>query len=46
MFKPEGRKTRDGNHNVQATCRRGHTCFKKQGDTDTYKCPYCGHDVP
>lgn len=47
MFKVEGMKTSNGNYNIQATCPKGHTCFKKSGDSSSaYKCPYCGHDVP
>lgn len=46
MFKTEAQKTASGNYDVQATCAKGHTCFKKRGDRDTYKCPYCGNDVP
>ena len=46
MFKTEAMKTSSGSYDVQATCPKGHTCFKKRGDSNTYKCPYCGHDVP
>jgi len=46
VFKTEAQKTASGNYDVQATCTKGHTCFKKRGDRDTYKCPYCGNDVP
>jgi predicted RNA-binding Zn-ribbon protein involved in translation (DUF1610 family) len=46
MFKTEAYKTSSGNYDVQATCPKGHTCFKKRGDSNPYKCPYCGHDVP
>ena len=46
MFKTEGKKTPSGNYDVQATCPKQHTVFKKRGDTNPYKCPYCGHDVP
>lgn len=47
MFKVEAKKTSQGNYNVQSTCTKGHTSFKKDGDrSSAYKCPYCGHDVP
>lgn len=45
MFKTEAEKVARGNYNVQATCKKQHTCFKKQGDSNAYKCPYCGSDV-
>ena len=46
MFKTEAQKTPSGNYDVQATCSKGHTSYKKRGDSATYKCPYCGNDVP
>ena len=46
MFKTEAKKVSSGNYDVQGTCSKGHTSFKKRGDSKTYKCPYCGHDVP
>lgn len=45
MYKTEAMKTPSGNYNVQGTCDKQHTSFKKAGDRNTYKCPYCGHDV-
>lgn len=45
MFKTEGQKTPSGSYTVAATCPKGHTCYKKQGDHNPYKCPYCGHEV-
>ena len=47
MFKVEAKKTSQGNYNIQSTCAKGHTSYKKDGDrSSAYKCPYCGHDVP
>ena len=46
MFKTEAKKSSEGNYSVQGTCSKGHTSFKKAGDRDVYKCPYCGNDVP
>ena len=49
LFKVEGKKLRTGNYGTEGTCAKGHTVFKKDGDTSSqYKCPYdkCGHDVP
>lgn len=46
MFKTEAQKTASGSYTVQGTCQKGHTSFKKQGDRNPYKCPYCGYDVP
>ena len=46
MFKTEGKKNKEGNYDVEASCPKGHTCYKKRGDRETYKCPYCGYDVP
>lgn len=47
FFKVEAKKVSEGNYNVAATCPKGHTCYKKAGDTSSeYKCPYCGYDVP
>lgn len=46
MFKTEAEKSPRGNYTVATTCRNGHTGYKKQGDSATYKCPYCGHDMP
>lgn len=45
MFKTEAKKTKEGNYNVDSTCNKGHTAFKKAGDRNTYKCPYCGLDM-
>lgn len=46
MFKTEASKVQTGNWNLQASCSRGHTVFKDQMHaSDSYKCPYCGHDV-
>ena len=47
MFKVEAKKTSQGNYNVATTCQKGHTSYKKSGDSSSaYKCPYCGYDVP
>ena len=46
MFRTEGEKVARGNYDVQASCPKGHTCYKKRGDSNPYKCPYCGHEVP
>jgi hypothetical protein len=46
VFKTEALKSANGNFDVQGTCPKGHTVFKKRGDFNAYKCPYCGHDVP
>lgn len=46
VFKTKAEKTSSGNFNIQATCPKGHTCFKKAGDRNPYECPYCGHEVP
>lgn len=45
MFLTTAEKTPRGNYDVKATCEKGHTSFKKRGDSNTYKCPYCGHHV-
>lgn len=45
MFKTEAMKTPQGNYNVQSTCAKQHTSYRKQGDSNPYKCPYCGLDV-
>lgn len=46
MFKVEAKRTQEGNYNVAASCSKGHTCFKKAGDTTSaYKCPFCSGDV-
>lgn len=45
MFKTEAKKSPEGNFNVQASCPKGHTSFKKAGDPNPYTCPYCGHEV-
>lgn len=45
MFKTEAKRTQQGNYNVQSTCSNGHTGFKKSGDSNPYKCPYCGRDM-
>lgn len=46
MFRVEAEKTPRGNYNVAATCSKGHTAYKKAGDTSNkYRCPYCGHDM-
>ena len=46
MFKVEAKRSQEGNYNVAATCKKGHTCFKKAGDhSSSYKCPYFGSDV-
>ena len=46
VFKTEATKTSTGNWNLAASCSRGHTVFKNQmRPSDSYKCPYCGHDV-
>jgi len=46
MFKTEASTTSTGNWNLAASCVRGHTVFKNQmRPSDSYKCPYCGHDV-
>jgi len=47
MFKVETKRSPEGNYNVATTCPKGHTTFKKAGDTTSaYKCSYCGHNVP
>jgi PHP family Zn ribbon phosphoesterase len=47
MFKVEAKRTQQGNYNVATTCPKGHTSYKKAGDTSNkYKCPYCGFEVP
>lgn len=47
MFKVEAKRTSEGSYNVATTCSKSHTSYKKSGDTSSsYKCPYCGNDVP
>lgn len=46
MFKTEAKRTPSGNFSLATTCSKGHTGYKKQGDSSTYKCPYCGSDMP
>jgi PHP family Zn ribbon phosphoesterase len=47
MFKVEAKRTQQGNYNVATTCQKGHTSYKKAGDTSNkYKCPYCGFELP
>lgn len=46
MFKTEAKKTSQGDYNVATTCQKGHTGYKKPGGSGTYKCPYCGFDMP
>jgi PHP family Zn ribbon phosphoesterase len=46
MFKTEAKTNPSGAYDVQTTCSKGHTSFKKRGDSNQYKCPYCGLDVP
>ncbi|GAA3879413.1 hypothetical protein [Tessaracoccus defluvii] len=47
MFKVETKRSPEGNYTVATTCPKGHTTFKKVGDTSSaYKCSYCGYDVP
>ncbi len=40
MFKTEGKKVKTGNYDVEATCEKGHTYYKKRGDINSYSCPY------
>lgn len=43
FFKVEAQKRPSGWWTIAATCAKGHTSYKKQGDTKSeYKCPYCG----
>lgn len=47
MVRVDATKVRQGDFTVSATCRYGHTGFKKAGDTEsTYKCPYCERSLP
>lgn len=46
MFKTEAEKSPHGNFDVATSCNKGHTGYKKRGDKETYKCPYCGNDMP
>jgi hypothetical protein len=46
MFKTEAMRSPQGNYNVATSCSNGHTGYKKSGDRNTYKCPYCGLDMP
>lgn len=46
MFKVTAEKTPTGNYSVAGTCEKGHTSYKKVGDSNSeYKCPYCGRKV-
>ena len=45
MFMTTAQKRPSGNFTVEATCTKGHTVYKAYGDSNTYKCPYCGYDV-
>lgn len=45
MFKTKAEKTAHGSWNVESTCPKGHTSYRKQGTGGTYECPYCGLDV-
>lgn len=46
FFKTEAKKSPEGNYNVATSCAKGHTGYKKAGDPNTYKCPYCGLEMP
>jgi PHP family Zn ribbon phosphoesterase len=37
-----GKSTKEGNYDIEVTCPKGHTYYKKRGDTSSYKCPMCG----
>lgn len=42
LFKVTAKKRPEGWYRVAATCAKGHTSYKKEGDTSSeYKCPYC-----
>lgn len=46
MFKTEAYETPSGNWLVEFRCSGGHKVFKNQTHpNDSYKCPYCGHDL-
>ena len=45
MFRTEAKKTSQGMYNVQSTCPKQHTSYRKANDKDAYKCPYCGLEV-
>lgn len=47
FFKVAAKKTLQPPYTVQATCKNGHTSFKKAGDNSSeYVCPYCGWHLP
>ena len=45
VSKTKAYKTPHGNFDVQTTCPKNHTGFKRRGDKNTYTCPYCGLDM-
>lgn len=46
FFKVTAKKSQEGNYNVRSSCSKGHTSYKKAGDTgNEYVCPYCGLPV-
>lgn len=47
FFKVEAKQSPEGWYTVAARCPKGHTSYKKQGDTASeYKCPQCGSTLP
>lgn len=45
MFRTTAYKVPTGDYRVAGTCVKGHTSYKKYGDRNPYKCPYCSFDV-